>query len=52
VKYGGANMMWMASTVMVPMSNIVFSFPFLPTHQVVAYGRRRHVDVELIVSVT
>eukprot|EP01035_Chromulina_nebulosa_P037682 gene37682-50874_t len=30
LKHGSANILWMASTVIVPVSNIVFSFKFMP----------------------
>mmetsp|Transcript_28229 Transcript_28229/g.35444 ORF Transcript_28229/g.35444 Transcript_28229/m.35444 type:complete len:604 (+) Transcript_28229:130-1941(+) len=33
LKYGSANILWLASTVMVPFGNIVFSFKFVPGHQ-------------------
>mmetsp|Transcript_24505 Transcript_24505/g.40565 ORF Transcript_24505/g.40565 Transcript_24505/m.40565 type:complete len:576 (-) Transcript_24505:417-2144(-) len=33
LKYGSANILWLASTVMVPFGNIVFSLKFVPGHQ-------------------
>jgi len=33
LKYGSANILWLASTVMVPFGNIVFSLPFVPGSQ-------------------
>lgn len=32
LKHGSANIMWMASTVIVPLSNVVFSLNFMPNH--------------------
>jgi len=33
LKHGSANILWLASTVMVPFGNIVFSLQFVPGHQ-------------------
>ena len=33
LKIGSANIMWMASTVIVPLSNVVFSLHFVPNHK-------------------
>ncbi len=33
VKYGSANLLWMAMTVMVPFSSIAFSLDFMPKHK-------------------
>lgn len=33
LKYGSSNIMWMASTVIVPLSNVAFSLDFMPNHQ-------------------
>jgi uncharacterized membrane protein len=33
LKHGSANIMWMASTVIVPLSNIAFSLNFMPNHK-------------------
>jgi len=33
LKLGSANILWMASTVIVPVSNVVFSLKFMPGHQ-------------------
>lgn len=33
LKYGSANVLWMASTVIVPLSNIAFSLDFMPGHK-------------------
>ena len=33
LKHGSANIMWMASTVIVPMSNFAFSLDIIPHHQ-------------------
>jgi hypothetical protein len=33
LKIGSANIMWMASTVIVPLSNVVFSLHFVPKHR-------------------
>lgn len=33
LKHGSANIMWMASTVIVPLSNVVFSLDFMPGHK-------------------
>jgi hypothetical protein len=33
LKLGSANIMWMASTVIVPLSNVVFSLHFVPNHR-------------------
>jgi uncharacterized membrane protein len=32
LKHGSANIMWMASTVIVPLSNVAFSLNFMPNH--------------------
>lgn len=32
LKHGSANIMWMASTVIVPLSNVAFSLNFMPGH--------------------
>ncbi|CAM9445350.1 unnamed protein product, partial [Ectocarpus fasciculatus] len=32
LKHGSANIMWMASTVIVPLSNVAFSLQFMPNH--------------------
>jgi hypothetical protein len=32
LKHGSANIMWMASTVIVPLSNVAFSLKFMPNH--------------------
>lgn len=34
VKYGSANIMFMALTLMVPLGNFAFSLPWVPGHQV------------------
>lgn len=33
LKHGSANILWMASTVIVPLSNVAFSLHFIPNHQ-------------------
>ena len=33
LKHGSANIMWMASTVIVPLSNVAFSLSFMPGHR-------------------
>lgn len=33
LKHGSANILWMASTVIVPLSNVAFSLHFMPNHQ-------------------
>jgi hypothetical protein len=33
LKHGSANILWMASTVIVPLSNIAFSLNFMPNHK-------------------
>lgn len=33
LKHGSANILWMASTVIVPLSNVAFSLKFVPEHQ-------------------
>eukprot|EP01038_Epipyxis_sp_PR26KG_P006906 gene6906-9458_t len=33
LKHGSANILWMASTVIVPLSNVAFSLNFMPGHQ-------------------
>eukprot|EP01042_Synura_sphagnicola_P002702 gene2702-3280_t len=33
LKYGSANILWMASTVIVPLSNVAFSLDFMPGHR-------------------
>lgn len=33
IKYGGANLLFIASTVMVPIGNVAFSFKFVPGNQ-------------------
>ena len=33
LKYGSANILWLSSTVIVPLSNLAFSLPFMPNHQ-------------------
>ena len=33
LKKGSANILWMASTVIVPLSNVAFSLDFIPNHQ-------------------
>jgi hypothetical protein len=30
LKYGSANLLWLALTLRVPLANIAFSFPFMP----------------------
>lgn len=32
LKHGSANIMWMASTIIVPLSNVAFSLKFMPNH--------------------
>jgi uncharacterized membrane protein len=33
LKYGSANILWLSSTVIVPLSNVAFSLPFIPRHK-------------------
>lgn len=33
LKYGSSNMLWLAMTVMVPLSNVAFSLDFMPNRQ-------------------
>lgn len=33
LKFGSANILWIASTVIVPLSNVAFSLDFMPNHQ-------------------
>ena len=33
LKHGSANILWMASTVIVPLSNVAFSMKFMPGSQ-------------------
>ena len=33
LKHGSANILWMASTVIVPLSNVAFSLDFMPGHK-------------------
>jgi hypothetical protein len=33
LKHGSANILWMASTVIVPLSNVAFSLQWIPNHQ-------------------
>jgi drug/metabolite transporter (DMT)-like permease len=33
LKYGSANILWLASTMIVPMSNVVFSLKFIPNSE-------------------
>ena len=33
LKYGSANILWLAMTIMVPLGNVVFSLDFVPGHQ-------------------
>ena len=35
LKYGSANILWLALTVMVPLGNLAFSLPFMPQHTAV-----------------
>lgn len=32
LKYGSANVLWLAMTIMVPLGNIAFTLPFMPEH--------------------
>jgi hypothetical protein len=32
LKYGSANILWLAMTVMVPLGNLAFALPFMPQH--------------------
>jgi hypothetical protein len=32
LKYGSANILWLAMTVMVPLGNLAFALPFMPGH--------------------
>ena len=36
LKYGNANLLWMALTLMVPLGNVAFTLPFVPEHQPLA----------------
>ena len=36
LKYGGANIFYMAMTLMVPLGNITFTLPFIPESQTLA----------------
>ncbi|KAF1791591.1 Chloroquine-resistance transporter-like [Phytophthora cactorum] len=31
--FGSANILWLAMTIMVPLGNVAFTFPFMPEHQ-------------------
>ncbi|KAJ0403829.1 hypothetical protein ATCC90586_000495 [Pythium insidiosum] len=33
LKFGSANILWLAMTIMVPLGNVAFTFPFMPEHQ-------------------
>jgi len=33
LKYGSANLLWLAMTFMVPLGNLAFALPFVPEHQ-------------------
>lgn len=33
LKYGSANILWLAMTIMVPLGNAVFALPFVPAHK-------------------
>ncbi|RHX97678.1 hypothetical protein DYB36_002156, partial [Aphanomyces astaci] len=33
LKFGSANLLWLAMTIMVPLGNVAFTFPFMPEHQ-------------------
>lgn len=33
LKYGSANLLFMALTIMVPLGNVAFTLPFVPSHQ-------------------
>lgn len=33
LKYGSSNILWMSSTIMVPLSNLAFSMSFMPGHK-------------------
>ena len=33
LKYGSANILWMAMTIMVPLTNVAFSLHFIPGHK-------------------
>ncbi|KAF1318175.1 Drug/metabolite transporter, partial [Globisporangium splendens] len=33
LKFGSANILWLAMTIMVPLGNVAFTFPFMPQHQ-------------------
>jgi len=37
LKHGSANLLYIASTVMVPINNLAFSFNFIPGHQPVRF---------------
>ena len=32
LKYGDANLLWLAMTLLVPLSTVAFSLPFVPEH--------------------
>lgn len=50
VKSGGANMMWMASTVLVPLSDLVFSFHWMPRFARQTMGITDVIGLFLILS--
>lgn len=33
LKFGSANILWLASTIMVPLGNLAFAMPFMPEHK-------------------
>lgn len=33
LKFGSANILWLAMTIMVPLGNVAFTLPFMPEHQ-------------------
>ncbi|KAF0720314.1 Aste57867_403 [Aphanomyces stellatus] len=33
LKFGSANILWLAMTIMVPLGNVAFTFPFMPEHK-------------------
>ncbi|OQR94876.1 Drug/Metabolite Transporter (DMT) Superfamily [Thraustotheca clavata] len=33
LKFGSANILWLAMTIMVPLGNVAFTFSFMPEHQ-------------------
>lgn len=35
LKYGSANILWLAMTVMVPLGNLAFSLPFMPQNSTI-----------------